>query len=322
MALFDQPSPPSSPARRRGRRSAAPRPRRRFKDNPFLLFVGILLLVAALAGLMTVATRSSRFAPDFLTEFVLYALSIVDSTMLVALLFMLARNVIKLVVERRRGLPFARFRAKLVTMLLGMTLIPAVLVLLVGSELISNSVDRWFNASMADVLQSAQRMASDHYHERQLQVTDEAGRLARQLGGADLAATDVRPVRDVVAPLVTGQRVSLVEVYRLVRGGPSGPSVVAVVDVASPSLPTGSNRASADRLAQRAATGQPNLWVQESLSAGGELIRAAAVIRRPDGGAVGVVVASTHLTGEFATRARSMTRAYERTRNCRCCGGP
>ena len=39
--------------------------------------------------------------------------------MLVALLFMLARSVVKLVVERRRALPFARFRAKLVTMLLG-----------------------------------------------------------------------------------------------------------------------------------------------------------------------------------------------------------
>jgi nitrogen fixation/metabolism regulation signal transduction histidine kinase len=67
----------------------------------------------------------------------------------------LARNIIKLVVERRRALPFARFRFKLVAVLLGMTLIPAVLVLLVGSELIRNSVDRWFNAPMDEVLSSA-----------------------------------------------------------------------------------------------------------------------------------------------------------------------
>ena len=45
--------------------------------------------------------------------------------MLVALVFVLARNIIKLVVERRRALPFARFRAKLVALLLGMTLVPA-----------------------------------------------------------------------------------------------------------------------------------------------------------------------------------------------------
>ena len=47
---------------------------------------------------------------------------IVDLTLMVALAFVLARNVLKLVVERRRALPFARFRAKLVAALLGMTL--------------------------------------------------------------------------------------------------------------------------------------------------------------------------------------------------------
>ncbi len=57
---------------------------------------------------------SSTLAPDFLTEFVLYALSATNLTMLVALVFVLARNIVKLVVERRRALPFARFRAKLV----------------------------------------------------------------------------------------------------------------------------------------------------------------------------------------------------------------
>jgi Na+/proline symporter len=78
----------------------------------------------------------------------------------------LARNVIKLIVERRKALPFARFRAKLVLLLMGMTFIPAVLVLVVGSELISQSVDRWFNAPMDEVLSSANRIASDYYRER------------------------------------------------------------------------------------------------------------------------------------------------------------
>jgi two-component system nitrogen regulation sensor histidine kinase NtrY len=103
----------------------------------------------------------------------------------------------------------------------------------------------------------------------------------------------------------------LVEVYRLTRGSTSTPGVAAVVDVASPSLPAGSSRASADRLAARAAAGQPESWVREPLSAGGELIRAAAVVRRGDGAATGVVVATSHLTGEFAARARRTTRAYE-----------
>ena len=117
--------------------------------------------------MLSLANRSSELLPDFLSEVVLYAVSVVDLTLVVALGFVLARNVLKLVVERRRALPFARFRAKLVAVLLGMTLIPAVLVLLVGSELIRNSANRWFSPPIDEVLGSAREIASDYYAERQ-----------------------------------------------------------------------------------------------------------------------------------------------------------
>ena len=135
------------------------RRRRPIRDNTRALVVGMVALLALLAALLTLASRSSQIAPDVLTEFVLYALSATNLTILVALGFVLARNIVKLVVERRRGLPFARFRAKLVAVLLGMTIVPAVLVLLVGSEVIRNSVDRWFNAPMNDVLSAANAIA-------------------------------------------------------------------------------------------------------------------------------------------------------------------
>src|SRR5262245_14761961 len=131
----------------------SPKPRRpSFLDNTKLILLGILALAAALAALLGLASRSSDVAPDVLTDVVLLALSATNLTMLVALVFVLARNIVKLVVERRRGLPFTRFRAKLVAVLLGMTLIPAVLVLLVGSALIRNSVECWFNAPMDEML--------------------------------------------------------------------------------------------------------------------------------------------------------------------------
>ena len=292
-----------------------PRRRRPFRDNPILLLAGILGLIAILSFSMTLANRSSQFAPDFLSEIVLYALSVVDLTMLVALAFVLARSVIKMLVERRRGLPFARFRAKLVTALLGLTLVPAVLVLLVGSQIIFNSVDRWFNQPMDEILGSAQRIASDYYHDRQRQVIDEAGRIARTLGPVDLGAAELRPLRDAVAPSVTGQILTLVEVYRS-AGAPGSPlRLVPVFDVASADDQATrlalASRASSDRLAVRALAGEPGTWTREPLESGDELIRAAATIRRTDGTVSGVVVATVRLTGELAARARRMTKAYE-----------
>ena len=56
------------------------------------------MLASVLVALLAIANGSSRFSPDFLSEFVLYALSAADLTILVALVFVLARNIVKLLV--------------------------------------------------------------------------------------------------------------------------------------------------------------------------------------------------------------------------------
>ena len=292
-------------------REPAPPGRRPLRDNPRLILAGMILLLAALVGIILVANRSTGLSPDFLTEFVLYGLWAADLTILLGLAFVLARNVIKLVVERRRALPFARFRGKLVAVLLGMTLIPAVLVLLVGSELIRNSVDRWFNAPVEEVLTAADLIASDYYRDRQVRVTNDAERIARVLSGSALDGADISAVRDRVLPEIAQGRVKMVEVYRVQRGQPAE-QVTRYVDVAATDMPQGYARAVADRMANHAAAGRSEPPTPEPLSAGGELIRAAAVVRRSGTTVpIGVVVATDFLTGELAARARRITNAYE-----------
>ena len=285
--------------------------RRPFRDNPRLILAGIIMLLAVLAGLLVVEDRTSRLAPDFLAEVVLYALSATNLTMLLALVFLLARNVIKSIVEGRRGLPFARFRAKLVLTMLGMTIIPAVLVLLVGSRVVLTAVDRWFNTPVDEILSSANSIAADYYQERQRVVSEQAARIAERLSAENLGATDLTRVRGVVSPEVGGARPALVQVYRVVPAADGGTSVLPVVDVAAPTIPQGWARASADRMASQAAAGaEPTPWMLEPITGGGELLRVAHPVRN-DGTTVGVVVASEYLAGSLAERSRRMTQAYE-----------
>src|SRR5256885_11576349 len=114
-----------TPRRASARDRATDPPRRPFRDNPRLILVGILALVAVLIALLAIASGTSRFSPDFLSEFVLYGLTAADLTMLAALVFVLARNVVKLIVERRRALALARVRSELVARLRRMTVVPA-----------------------------------------------------------------------------------------------------------------------------------------------------------------------------------------------------
>ena len=165
-----------------------------------------------------------------------------------------------------RGLPFARFRAKLVAVLLGMTLIPSILVLIVGSELIRNSADRWFNAPMDEVLSSANRIASDYYAERQRFVVDQAGRIAKGLTSLELTSANVAELQTRIAPEVAPGRLKMVEVFRLAPEAGVPSDVAPVLDVASPTLPPGASQASAERLASRVAAGATETTLSSAAS--------------------------------------------------------
>jgi hypothetical protein len=225
-------------------RGPIPPPRRRpFRDSPKLILAGIAVLVGVLIALVAIANGTSRFSPDFLSEFVLYALSAADITMLAALLFARAQH--HQAGRRARQAARSRF-APSWSRCCSATFVPSVLVLIVGGAVFRTSVDRWFNTPMDEILTSANKIASDYYHERQMLVSDHAARIARALAPVDLSGANLRRIRDLLAPDVTLQRVQMVEVYRVapVATSDSLPNIEPVVDVAR-RLPPGYSRAAA-----------------------------------------------------------------------------
>jgi two-component system, NtrC family, nitrogen regulation sensor histidine kinase NtrY len=285
-----------------------PAERRPFRDNPRLILLGIVLLFAALAAMIFLADKSTQLNPDFLSEVLLYALSAADLTMVVALVFVLARNIVKLFVERRRGLPFSRFRAKLVLALLGLTIVPSLLVLAVGGELIRSVTQLWFSQPVDEVLRSATELGGSYYREHEGLMADHAQRIARLIPASALAAGNIEAVRAAIAPEVTRGRLDLVEVYRL--AGSAMPT--ALVAVESPLVPRGHTKGVADRLAEHVASGTGEAQTLDSLDGGAELVRAGSLVREPSTNRpVGVVIASGFLSGDLATHARRITEIYE-----------
>jgi two-component system, NtrC family, nitrogen regulation sensor histidine kinase NtrY len=290
--------PPSRPA---------PPERRRFRDNPRLILLGILILLIALVAMVTLADRAPELNPNFLTEVLLYALSAADLTMLIALGFVLARNIIKLAVERRRGLPFSRFRAKLVGAMLGLTIIPALLVLLVGSELIRSATQKWVSQPVEAVLGSAKQIAGEYYKEREGVVVRHAADLARAIPLGALRAGDSATLRRVIEAEVTHGRIPRVEIYALVPGAEPIPLVAAQ----SPTVPRDDVRALTDRFAARVAAGSTSV-THEKLDSGGEVVQAGSVVTDPaTRQPLGVVIASDYLTGELADEFQRIIAAYE-----------
>ena len=308
MSTTREATRPTLPAR-----PADPRAERRpFRDNPRLILLGILVLIAALVAMVRFADSSTELNPDFLTEVVLYALSAADLTMLVALVFVLARNIVKLVVERRRGLPFSRFRAKLVLALLGLTLVPCVLVLIVGSELIRSSTEKWFSQPIDDVLGAATKIAQDYYRDRADAASPATRRGSRaRFPVAAVESGDLVAVRRAIEAEVAQGRVGLVEVYRSRSKAGQRADVVPLVAVESSGPAAAASAPPPTSLASLVASGGGESYAPEPLEGGGELVRGGAAVRDASGRVVGVVLASDYLSGESATHARQIIEAFQ-----------
>ena len=285
--------------------------RRRFLDNPRVLTLAALLLIGVLGGLFWLSRRSVEFEPQVVTDVLLYPLLAVCVALLLALGFVLARNLIKLWVEGRRAEPFARFRAKLVGALLAMTIVPAVLVLITGSSILSDSAARWFSAPVDQVLTDAKNLARRFYQEQQESMARHAHRLARVLPPQAVAGADEAAVMPALTDELSTMHDARLEVYRRVSAAAPAAGVALVSAIESPTLALDNVRASADRLAQLAISSGEEQLGEDLVASGGTLLRAAVPIVSGDGVPVGAVVVSRHMPAEIDRDARRMAREWE-----------
>ncbi len=129
------------------------------------------LIVAALTVLLLVFTAAfyllqrNRDLPGFLVtnRVLLFVLWYANVVLILTVLFVLLRNVFKLVLERRHRLLGSNFKFKLVATYVGLSLIPVLLLFAIATELLQGSVERWFNTPLKPVLEQGNAVAQALY---------------------------------------------------------------------------------------------------------------------------------------------------------------
>ena len=281
-------------------------PRERLQNNARLVLAitGGLLLVFLLSAL--VLRKSRDFQPDFLASALLYGLTVLNLTLLLVLLFVLGRNLVRALMEWRRGVLGARLRMQLLLVFLLMAGAPSLLLILVGSDLIRQTVDRWFNVDAERILSSSQALGTALRESVADRCRVHARALARELRARRLLEGEGQgPLRRTVEARARELELDLVDVYS--RGG----EIVAVMD---PRLPTAASwdAASGEALAEAALEGRE---AEATVAFGaGELVRLAVPVRGKDGAAAGAVVVSAYLPPEVAAGAREIEDRYTKFR--------
>ena len=98
-----------------------------------------------------------------------------------------------------------------------MTIVPAVLVLLSGSSIIANTMDRWFSEPVDEVLASAQAIASEYFRERTTAMDYRAERMAASLPADQVEAGDETGLDALLLRELLTYADGIIEIYRVVN---------------------------------------------------------------------------------------------------------
>ena len=291
---------PESDRRSRATEEAGGRPWRRREAT--------LLVVAVLAALFFLffETRmppftSSQTVGQNVAFFVLINLNIV---LILLVVFLIGRNIVKLVVERRQRVLGSHLRTRLVLGFVAVAITPAVLLFIVALGFIQSSIEGWFSVQVESALEGSLDMAETYYRESMASALHEAQELAGRLGKS-------RKKLDAQASLIAMKRQEYQAASVQIFDGRGASVERAEAEGLSPSLkrPPGE-----EFLAQVFEHGESTEVVG---GPDGEILRAAVRIESRSGEARGVVMVEESVPRSVERRADEIAESYQQYKQLR-----
>ncbi len=133
--------------------SVSPQDQKRRKRE-LLIVVAILVVVTVLTF---VVNRTVRFGPDFPVSntILMFVLINVNLLLLILLIFLVFRNLVKLLYDRKRKVIGTKLRTRLVVSFITLTLLPTTVLFFFSIHFITKSVQFWFNAPIEQALENS-----------------------------------------------------------------------------------------------------------------------------------------------------------------------
>ena len=153
---------------------------RRKRERIIIIITVVVVLI--LSFLEYELFRSEAILPAS-NNVLIYGLININVILIILLIFLIVRNVVKLIFERRHGVIGSKLRTKLVAAFVGLSLIPTALLFLVSINFLSYSIETWFSMKIGDALNKTIELAQLYYQ----QTEEHAKFYARQIS-SDITA--------------------------------------------------------------------------------------------------------------------------------------
>lgn len=161
----------------------------------------IICLILILALLFYIEKHLPALPSDLplSNNIIVFALININIILLLLLVFLIVRNTLKLLLERKRKIVGFRLRSKLSLAFVSLSLIPTLLLFITATGFIRYSIDNWFSVQFESALDASLEIAQDYYKILSEQNKTTAENIADEIAGKGLLiGENTKPLLDYI----------------------------------------------------------------------------------------------------------------------------
>ena len=226
----------------------------------------------------------------------------VNVILLGLLVFLVVRNLIKLVFERKRRILGSRLRVRLVLAFIALSLVPTLLLFVIAGGFVTRSFERWFDLQVENALQGSLEIGQTYYQNSANNALFYARQLSQRMTQEGLfEGQRFGELKDFVQSKQREYNLGTVELF--------SPDHQSLVVAFNEQVPTGVTVKPENEFLNRALRG---LEVTRTQAFGeGDIIRGGVPIYSKDRRVLGVVVVDYYVPKSITKKALQISRSYE-----------
>ena len=195
------------------KKQLSPEARRRRNE---LIIIGVtsILIVILTAIEMKIPQVAGGTIP-FANNILIFSLININIILILLLIFLVIRNLVKLIFERKRKVLGARLRTRLVVAFVSLSLVPTILLFFVAAGFITNSVEYWFKAQVEQSLQGSVEVVQSYHRDLSTRMVSSAQQISKLISrqGPFKAGDGMGSLRDQIETKRQEYQLSTVQVF-------------------------------------------------------------------------------------------------------------
>ncbi len=284
--------------------------KRRKREGWVILIATLMVLLFAFFEVLLPEVPPEYSPTNNIAFFLLLNINII---LLVLLVFLVIRNIVKLIFERRKRIFGSRLRVRLVLAFIALSLVPTLLLFFIAGGFVTKSFEKWFDVQIGNALLGAREISDTYYQNSANNALFYARQLSQRI--TELGLFDPQQLDGLKRFIEAKQReynLGTVEIFSPERKL----SVAAFND----QVPTGITIKPESEFLNRVLRG---LEVTRTQAFGeADIIRGGVPLKSTDGQILGVVIVDYFVPKSIAKRALQISRSYEEHKQLEILKGP